>query len=86
MDKWRWLACPHCGTRLERKNPRYLLSAISFFLVAVAVGPLLGHRYIVLAYVLLSATVGVVLVLLFRIDLQVRKPPPPPEIRLNIQR
>jgi DNA-directed RNA polymerase subunit RPC12/RpoP len=87
VDAWRWLACPHCGARLERKNPRYALPAVAFFLVAVSVGRLLGHRYIVLSYALLALTVAAALAaLLLPSGLQLRKAPPEPQTRLNLEK
>jgi hypothetical protein len=83
-DAWRWLACPHCAARLERKNPRYMLPLISLFLAVISLGRLLGPRHIVLAEGLLVAVVIAMLVVLLRVQLQVRKPLPEPEIRLNI--
>jgi carbon starvation protein CstA len=83
-DAWRWLACPHCAARLERKNSRYLLPLVSFFLAVLPLNTLLGPRHFVLAEGLLIAVVLAILVVLLRPHLQLRKPPPEPEIRLNI--
>lgn len=83
-DAWRWLSCPHCAARLERKNPRYLMPLIALFLVTIPLGRLLGHRYILLAYGLLAFTMAAMLVALLRVELQVRKPLPQAEIELNI--
>jgi hypothetical protein len=83
MDGWRWLVCPQCAARLERKNPRYVVALSSFFLVLLALGRL-GHRYRVIAEVLMVALVVVILVEFMRPQLQLRKPPPKPEIKLNI--
>jgi len=86
MDAWRWLACPHCGARLERKNPRYVLPAIAFFLVAVSAGRLFGHRYIALSYALLALAVAAALAaLLAPTGLQLRKAPPEPQTRLKLE-
>ena len=50
----------------------------------IALSRLQGHRFAVLAYVLILASVIVMLVEFMRPQLQLRKPPPKPEIRLNI--
>ncbi len=85
VDAWRWLACPHCGARLERKNPRYLPSAAALFLVAISAGRLLDHRYGRLAYALLAlAVAAVLLALLLPPGVQLRKSPPEPQTRLNL--
>ena len=83
MDAWRWLACPHCAARLERKNPRYVVALSSFFLALLALSRL-GHRFVVIAEVLMVAIVVVMLVESMRPQLQLRKPLPKPEIRLDI--
>jgi hypothetical protein len=83
MDAWRWLACPHCAARLERKNPRYVVALSSFFLALLALGRL-GHRFAVIAEVLMVAIFVVMLLEFMRPQLQLRKPPPKPEIKLNI--
>ena len=85
VDAWRWLACPHCSARLERKNPRYLTAIACLFLVIPALGRLLGHRYVFLVYALLAGTVLAMLVELLRTGLQVRKGRPEPETRLNLE-
>ena len=86
VDAWRWLACPHCAARLERKPPRYVLPAIAFFLVAISVGRLLGHRYIALSYALLAVTLAAALAaLLLPTGLQLRKAPPDPQTRLKLE-
>ena len=85
VDAWRWLACPHCGARLERKNPRYVVALSSFFLALIALGRL-GHRFAIIAEVLMAAIFVVILVEFMRPQLQLRKPPPKPEIKLNIAR
>ena len=85
VDAWRWLACPHCGARLERKNPRYVVALSSFFLALIALGRL-GHRFAIIAEVLMAAIFVVILVEFMRPQLQLRKPPPKPEIKLNITR
>jgi hypothetical protein len=83
MAAWRWFACPHCAARLERKNPRYVVALSSFFLVLLALGRL-GHRFAVIAEVLMVAIFVVMLLEFMRPQLQLRKLPPKPEIRLNI--
>jgi hypothetical protein len=82
-DAWRWLVCPHCAARLERKNPRYTVPLMSFFIALIAVGGR-GHRYAIVAEVLMAAIVVVILVEFMRPHLQLRKPLPKPEISLNI--
>ena len=57
MDAWRWLKCPHCGARLERKNPRYAMALTSLLLIAIALPNVTGHRYIFLADALIVAAV-----------------------------
>src|SRR5947209_11733374 len=52
-DAWRWLACPHCAAKLERKSPRYLVALSSFMLALIALGGL-GHRYRIISSVLLA--------------------------------
>lgn len=83
VDAWRWLACPHCAARLERKNPRYLVALSSFYFVALGLGRV-GHRFAILAEVLMVAIFVVILVEFMRPQLQLRKPLPKPEITLNI--
>jgi hypothetical protein len=83
VDRWRWLACPHCAARLERKNPRFVAALSSFFLALLALSRL-GHRYAVIAEVLMVAIFVVILVEFTHPQLQLRKPPPKPEIQLNI--
>ena len=83
VDKWRWLACPHCAARLERKNPRYVAALSSFFLALLALGRL-GHRFAVIAEVMMVALIVVILVQFMRPQLKLRKPLPKPEIELKI--
>jgi hypothetical protein len=83
VDGWRWLVCPHCSARLERKNPRYAFALSSFFLSLLALGRL-GHRFAVIAELLMVAIIVVMLVEFTRPQLQLRKPPPKPEIKLDI--
>jgi len=82
-DAWRWLACPHCAARLERKNPRFVVTLMPLFIALIAVGAR-GHRYAVVAEVLMVAIAVVILVEFLRPQLQLRKPLPKPEITLNI--
>ena len=82
-DAWRWLTCPHCAARLERKPPRYVVAFMPFFIVLTAMGGR-GHRYAVVAEVLMVAITAVIFVEFMRPQLQVRKPLPKPEITLNI--
>ena len=83
LDAWRWLACPHCAARLERKNPRSLVALGPLLLVFIALGGR-NHRFAVIAEVLMVAMFVVVLVEFMRPQLQLRKPLPNPEITLNI--
>jgi len=82
-DRWRWLVCPHCAARLERKNPQIVVPLIGFWLALLALGRL-GHRFAIIAEVLMIAIFIVILVKLMRPELQLRKPLPKPEIKLNI--
>jgi hypothetical protein len=82
-DAWRWLACPHCAARLERKNPRYAVTLMPFFIALIAVSGR-GRRYAIVAEVLMVAITVVILVEFMRPQLQVRKPLPKPETTLNI--
>ncbi len=82
-DAWRWLVCPHCAARLERKNPRFATSLMPLFIALIAVGGR-GHRYAIVAEVLMAAIVVVIFAEFMRPHLQLRKPLPKPEIRLNI--
>ena len=84
VDGWRWLVCPHCSARLGRKNPRYAVALSSFSLSLLALGGR-SHRFAIIAEVLMIAIVVVILVELMRPQLQLRKPPPKPEITLNIK-
>jgi len=82
-DAWRWLVCPHCAARLERKNPRSAATLMPLFIVLIAVGGQ-GHRYALAAEALMVAIAVVILVEFMRPQLQLRKPLPKPEITLNI--
>jgi hypothetical protein len=68
--------------RLERKNPRYV-ALMPFFIALIAVSGR-GHRYAIVAEVLMVAITVVILVEFMRPQLRVRKPLPKPEITLNI--
>ena len=83
VDRWRWLACPHCAARLERKNPRSVIALMPLWISLIALGGR-GHRFAVIAEVLMVAIFAVILVEFMRPQLQLRKPAPKPEIRLNI--
>ncbi len=83
VDKWRWLTCPHCAARLERKNPRYVAALASFLLATIALGTM-GHRFATIAEVLMVGIFVVMLAGLMRPQLQLRKPLPNPEIELKI--
>jgi hypothetical protein len=82
VDGWRWLACPHCAARLERKNPRSV-ALLPVWIGLIALGGR-GHRFAVIAEVLMAAIFVVILLEFMRPRLQLRKPPPEPEIKLNI--
>jgi len=82
MEGWRWLACPHCAARLERKNPRSV-ALLPLWIGLIALGGR-GHRYAVIAEALMAAIFVVILLEFTHPQLQLRKPPPKPEIELNI--
>ncbi len=82
VDAWRWLVCPHCAARLERKNPRIVVPLMGFWLALLALGRL-GHRFATIAEVLMVAIFVVILLEFMRPELQLRKPLPKPEIKLN---
>jgi hypothetical protein len=82
MDAWRWLACPHCAARLERKNPRSV-ALLPLWIGLIALSRM-GHRFAVIAEVSMAAIFVVILVEFIRPQLQLRKPLPKPEIKLNI--
>jgi hypothetical protein len=54
----------------------------SFFLTLLALSRL-SHRYAVIAEVLMAAILVVIVVQFMRPELQLRKPPPKPEIKLD---
>ncbi len=82
-DSWRWLVCPHCAARLERKKPRLAVAMAGFFVALMALGRL-GHRFAIVAEALMIVIFVVTLVELMRPELQLRKPLPKPEIELKI--
>ena len=81
-DAWRWLACPHCAARLERKNPRSV-ALVPLWIGLIALGGR-GHRFAVISEVLMGAIFVVILLEFMHPQLQLRKPPPKPEIKLDI--
>src|SRR5713226_9763253 len=83
VDGWRWLACPHCAARLERKNPRSVVVLMPLWAGLIALGGR-GHRFAVIAYVFMVAMIVVILLEFMRPRLQLRKPLPKPEIELKI--
>jgi len=83
VDKWRWLACPHCAARLERKKPRLVVAMSGFFVALLALGRL-GHRFAIVAEALMIVIFVVITVEFMRLHLQLRKPPPKPESELKI--
>lgn len=83
MVGWSEFACPHCAARLERKNPQIVVPLMGFWLALLALGRL-GHRFAILAEVLMAGLFVVILVKLIRPELQLRKAPPEPEIRLKL--
>lgn len=82
-DKWRWLVCPNCAARLQRKKPRLVVPMSGFFLALIALGRL-GHRFAITAEVLMVVIFVVILVEFMRPQLQLRAPLPKPEIELKI--
>jgi hypothetical protein len=82
-DAWRWLKCAHCGTRLERKNPRFLLPLIALYLCLLALGQL-GPRWSIVEEVGMAVIAVLMVVQFLRPELQTRKAPPEPEITLKI--
>lgn len=79
-DAWRWLVCPHCAARLERKNPQLVVPLTSFWLALLALSRL-GHRIAVIAEVLMAAIVLVILGTFMRPEVQLRKPLPKAKIK-----
>ena len=83
MDAWRWLTCPHCAARIERKDPRLVGGLMGFWLALIALGTL-GHRYRIIAEVLMVVIFIIILLDFMRPQLQLRKPLPKPETTLNL--
>ncbi len=83
VDKWRWLACPHCAARLERKKPRLVVAMTGFFVALLALGRL-GDLFAIVADALMIVISVVILVEFMRPQLQLRKPPPKAEVELKI--
>lgn len=82
-DAWRWLTCPRCKARLEAKNPRFLLPLTALYVVLLSLGRL-GHRWAIVAEVLMVVTAGAMVAMLVRPQLQLRKALPEPEVTLKI--
>ena len=82
-DACRWLTCPYCAVRLERKNPQIVFPLMSFWVALLALSRM-GHRLAVIAEVLMVAIFLVILAKFMRPELQLRKPLPKPEIELKI--
>ncbi len=82
-DAWRWLVCPNCAARLERKKPRLVLPMTGFFLALLALGRL-GYRFAIVSEALMIVIFVVILAEFMRPELQLRKPLPKPEIELKI--
>lgn len=83
VDAWRWLACPHCAARLERKNPRFVVALGPLLVAFIAFGGR-SHRFAIIAEVLMVALFVAILLEFMRPQLQLRKPLPKPEIKLDI--
>ena len=73
---------PLCGEAREKKA-RLVAAMSGFFLALLALGTL-GHRFAIVAEVLMVAIFVVILVEFMRPQLQLRKPLPKPEIELKI--
>ena len=84
VDAWRWLTCPHCAARLERKNPRWVVALTSFWLALIPLGTL-GHKYAIFAEGAMAVIFVLILVEFSRPQLQLRKPLPEPEVTLNLE-
>jgi hypothetical protein len=82
-DAWRWLVCPRCAARLERKNPRFVTPLVSLFLALIALGRL-SHLAAVVAEVGMIVIFAIIVVEFARPQLQVRKALPKPEVTLNL--
>src|SRR5260370_9545901 len=81
--KWRWIACPDCAGRLERKKPRLVVEMTGFFVALLALGSL-GDLFAIVADALMIVISVVILVEFMRPQLQLRKPPPKAEVELKI--
>jgi hypothetical protein len=85
LDGWSHLACTHCKARLEMKP-----HPVSFFFLPVLLSlswlSRLGHKFALIAEVLLAATtITFVLLLIVRPQVRLRKMSlPEPSIRLKI--
>jgi hypothetical protein len=84
-DAWRWLACPHCAARLERRKPRLVAAMTGFFVALLALGRL-GDLFAIVADALMIVISVVIIVEFMRPhpQLQLRKPPPKAEVELKI--
>ena len=83
LKGWRH-TCPHCAARLERKGPRSM-ALVPLMIGLIALGQQDGHRFAVMAMVLMLAIVILILLeSILRPQFQLRKALPEPEIRLNI--
>ncbi len=83
VDAWRWLTCPHCAARVERKNPRSVVVLMPLWVGLIAFARR-GHRFAVVSEVLMAAIMVVILVEFMRPQLQLRKPLPKPGTTLNL--
>ena len=83
VDAWRWLTCPQCAARLERKNPRSAVVLMPLWVGLIAFARL-GHRFEVAAEVLMAVILVVIFAEFMRPRLQLRKPLPKPETTLNL--
>jgi hypothetical protein len=68
---------------VERKNPRWVVALASFWLALIPLGTL-GHKYAIFAEAVMVAIFALILVEFLRPQLQLRKPLPKPEIKLNL--
>jgi hypothetical protein len=84
MQGWRELVCPHCTARLDRKNPRFVVPLLGLWPGIMALTRLYGHRFVYFADAFLLGTFLIMLAEFLRPELQLRKPPPKPEIRLKL--
>ncbi len=84
VDAWRWLTCPHCAARVERKNSRWVVALTSFWLALIPLGTL-GHKYAIFAEAAMVAIFALILMQFLRPQLQLRKSLPKPEITLKLE-